>query len=126
MHVNIKSTLVVGALMSIVALGCSQPTATNSQDAIEKAKAKQTVEAKVSYLVKEANAFVSKEKFDEGVKTAKYILSNLDENSSEAKNIIEQAKTKLKAFAEKKAEELKTEANKKLGDVKGKIGSLGK
>ncbi len=126
MGVNMKSKFFIGVLLSFLVLGCSQSTAVNSQEAIEKAKAKPTVEAKVDYLVKEAKTFINKEKFDEGIKTAKFILNNLDKDSKEAKSIMEQAKAKLQALADKKAKELKAEANKKLSDVKGKIKSFGK
>lgn len=88
--------------------GCSQqPKAADSKAAIEQAKVMETVEEKTKYLVSEANAFVNNKNFDEAVKTAKYVLSNLDAESQEAKSIIEKATAEIKKMAEQKAEELK-------------------
>ncbi len=111
-------------MLGVFVTGCGQRAA-NSQDAIEQSKAKPTVEAQVDYLVGQANGFVNSEEFDEGIAVGKYILSELDKNSEEAKSVIQKAKEKLKKMAEQKAEELKEEAKKKLGDVKGKLGSFG-
>jgi uncharacterized membrane protein len=65
--------------------------------------------------VKEANAFISSEQFDQAINTAKYVMSNLDKDSTDAKSIIETAKMELKKMTEKKAEEMKGELQNKLG-----------
>ena len=54
------------------------------------------------------------ENFDEAIKTAKYILSNLDSESSAAEDIIERAAAGLEKLAEQK-----------MAEVKGKLGSRG-
>ena len=106
--------IAVAGLMSCA----QQPKSANSGQAIEEAKKLPAVEDQVKYLVKEANAFINSQKFDEAVSTAKYILANLDQNSVEAQSILEKAKAQLEAMAKKKVEEVK-------GNLKDKIGSLG-
>ena len=104
---------IVGLIVGFVALGCGQ-RAQSSGEAIELSKAKVTVEAQAKYLIQQANGFVNSDNFDEAIKTAKYVLSNLDANSTTAKGIIEKAQAELKKLAEQK-----------MADVKGKLGSLG-
>jgi hypothetical protein len=106
-------------VISVVALtGCSQkPQAANSSQAIEQAANLQTVEAKVQYLVKEANAFVNNQKFDEAINTAKYILSELDKNSQEAQGIIAKAQEQLKKVATEKVDAAASGLKSKLGDL---------
>ena len=100
--------------------GCSQGSeSVNWKAAIEKAMKLENVEAQVKYLVKEANAFVNNEKFDDAIKTAQHILNNLDSDSLEAKSIIETVQVKVKEMAEKKMGEV-------AGDLQNKLGNLGK
>ena len=107
--------LISAALIAGIGLmGCAQKAASSSE-AIELAKAKETVEQKVNYLVGQANAFVNSKEFDEAIKTAQYILSNLDKDSTAAQGIIEKAK-----------EEMKKAAQAAVDDVKSKLGSFGK
>ena len=95
-------------LLAALVVGCAQkPKAANSKEAVEQAKQLENVEAQVQYLVKEANAFINSKQFDEAVNTAKYILSNLDKESAQAKTILEKAQEELKKLAEAKAQELK-------------------
>ena len=65
----------------------------------------------------EANAFINSDKFDEAINTARFILSNLDKDSTAAQSIIERAKKELEAMAKEKAEALK-------GDLKNKLDNL--
>ena len=96
-------------------IGCAQqPKSANSSEAIQQAKNLKTAEEQVKYLVSEANAYINSEKFDESIKIAKYILSELDKNSVEAKSILEKAQAEIKALAEKKAEEAKAALKKKM------------
>ena len=107
--------IVACIFLSFGLLSCAQqPKAANSKEAIQQSENLKTVEEKVKYLVKEANSFINSEKFDESIEIAKYILSKLDQESVEAKNILEKAQAELKAFAEKKAEEAKAELKKKM------------
>lgn len=104
---------VVGLIIGFVALGCGQK-AKSSSEAVELSKAKATVESQAKYLIQQANGFLNSKQFDEALNTAKYVLSKLDANSIEAKNIIEEAKKKLEKIA-----------LEKMNEVKGKIGSFG-
>jgi len=91
--------LIVLFLLSVTVAACAQKAA-SSTEAIDVAKAMETVEAKSKYLVQQANAFISSEQFDEAIKTAKYVLANLDSESQDAKSIIERAKEELAKKAE--------------------------
>ncbi len=91
-------------------MGCTQKAASSSE-AIKQAETKQTVDEKVDYLVGQANAFINSQEFNEAIKTAQYILSNLDKDSEKAKSIIEKAKMELEATAKKAA-----------GDMANKLG----
>ena len=104
---------IAGLIVALMVLGCGQ-RAQNSGEAIELSKAKTSVEAQAKYLVGQANGFINSGQFDEAIKTAKYVLSNLDSNSTAAQDIIEKAKAELKKLADQK-----------LQEVKGQLGSLG-
>ena len=104
---GVKAAAVCCMAVFILAGCVQQPKTASSNEAVNQAKQLETVEAQVKFLVKEANAFVSSEKFDEAIKTAKYVLSELDQNSLEAKTIIEKAQAELKRMAEEKAQEMK-------------------
>ena len=108
-----RKAIIAGLIAVFIALGCGQ-RAQNSSEAIELSKAKATVEAQAQYLVQQANSFINSDQFDEAIKTAKYVLSNLDSNSVAAQNIIEKAQAELKKLADQKIEE-----------VKGKLGNFG-
>ena len=110
-----KLTAIMLVVLVVFVSGCAQqPKSENASGAIEQAKALESVEAQVNYLVKEANAFISSEKFDEAINTAKYILSELDKESVQAKGIIEKAQAELKKLAAAK-----------LDEAKGALGSFG-
>lgn len=109
---------VLGLVCVVGVIGCAQkPTAANSSDAIQQSKQLKTVEEQVKYLVSNANSFVKSEKFDEAIKVSKYVLAELDQNSVDAKKILEKAQAELKAMAEKKVEEAKAELQKKMGNL---------
>ena len=104
--------LVIALFMSFSVVGCTQKAA-NSQEAIEQSKELKTVEEQVKYLISQANAFITSEEFDQAIKTAQYVLANLDKESGNAKIIIEVAQVKLKEAAQGA-----------LDDAKKKLGSL--
>ena len=109
-------TAVFAAGLIFAVAGCAQQKpAASSQEAIQQSKEMKTVDEQVKYLVSQANSFINSQKFDEAVQTARYILSNLDQNSVEAKSILEKATAQMKEAA-----------NKAMGDVKNKLGSFGK
>ena len=108
--------LFIAAVLIAAVAGCAQqkPSA-SSQEAIQQSKEMKTVDEQVKYLVNQANSFINSQQFDQAIQTAKYILANLDQNSVEAKSILEKATAQLKEAA-----------NKTMGDVKNKLGSFGK
>ena len=105
---------VVFLVVTLGVIGCAKKAAT-SAEAIEQSKAKGSVQAQVDYLVSQANAFINGKNFDEAVKTAQYVLSNLDKDAQGAKDILEKAKAELTKTAQ--------DAVKGLKD---KLGSFGK
>jgi len=118
MRQNKLLLIVVCAVFTFGVVGCSQkPKSANSGDAIQQSKNLKTVEEQVKYLVGEANAYISSEKFDESISIAKYILAELDKGSVDAKGILEKAQAELKALAEKKVEEAKAELKKKMDSL---------
>jgi len=104
------SIIIMSIVLSIAAYGCGQ-RAQDTAEAIELSKRKTTAKEQVKYLAQQANNFINSDDFDEAIKTAKYILSRLDPESSEAKSIIEKAKAEIKKLADQKL----AEAKKKLG-----------
>ncbi len=86
--------------------GCTQK-AENAQAAIEQSEQHATVDAKVDYLVGQANAFLNSDEFNEAIKTAQHILRNLDQDSQTAQGIIEKARAALEQEVGKTAEEMK-------------------
>lgn len=105
----------VAAGMSLA--GCAQkPESSNASEAINTASSMATAQEQAKYLVKEANAFINSQQFDEAVKAAKYVLSKLDPESAEAKSILEKAKAEIKKLAEAKAAEMKDKLSSKFGN----------
>ncbi len=103
---NLIIVLVMGLAMSLALTGCAQK-AESSKDAIDATKSIETVEEKVTYLVKQAEAFYKSEDFQEAIDIAQYILSSLDKDSQAAKSIIEKAKEALSAKAQAAVEDVK-------------------
>lgn len=114
MNNSLRSILMISFIVSLAAFGCGQQVQ-SSQEAIELSKTKGIVEVQVQYLVKQANSFINSDNFEDGISTAKYILSKLDSNSTEAKSIIEKAQAELRRLGEQKVKEFKS-----------KMGNLGK
>ena len=123
----ITYSFVMTLMLAVGIMGCSQPPqSANASEAIENAKAKQSVEEQAQYLIKEANAFVNSQQFDEAIKAAKHVLAKLDTESQEAQGIIEKAKAEIEKLAKEKAEEMKSKAEDMKKDMKDKMGGLGK
>lgn len=111
---RILSLLIVVAVISGVMLcGCAQKEASSSA-AIQKSEAMAAVQDKVNYLIGQAKAFYNSKDFKEAINVAQYVLSRLDQNSQEAKNLLEKARGQLEAAAKKAASEV-TGAFKGLG-----------
>ena len=93
-----KRTLIaVLAVMFIAAsaVGCGQQKASSSSEAISRAEMMESMQAKKDYLVGQAKAFYNSDEFQQAVDVAQYILKNLDKDSAEAKQILEDAKSML-------------------------------
>jgi hypothetical protein len=100
--------MVIGGFVMFGVMGCGgHSKAENSRMAIEQSQTMKTVEEQKKYLVSQANAFVKSQDYNEAINTAKYIISNLDKESREAKEIVEKATAELKKVAEQKAADLK-------------------
>lgn len=89
-------------LSMLFSAGCTKKAASASE-AIQNSQSMQTVQEKADYLIKQAEAFYSSKEFQEAIKAAQYVLSNLDKDSQQAKSLIEKAKAQLQAAAEKAA-----------------------
>lgn len=96
-------------LISLLLLfGCAQkPTTAGSKEAIDTASAMESMQEKAAFLMKEAQAFYSSEKFQDAIDTAQYVLRYVDKDSQAAKDLIERAKQELIKLAESKTAEMK-------------------
>jgi outer membrane PBP1 activator LpoA protein len=111
MNVSIAALFIIGTLV-----GCSQkPAAENASQAIEQSKTQGTVQQQADYLVGQAKAFLNEKNYDQAMATANHVLSNLDQNSQAAKDILVKAK-----------EDMQKTAQVAVDDMKNKLGGLGK
>ena len=104
-------------LLTLVASGCSKPKASSSSEAIQSSKSMETVEQKVDYLVGQAKSFYNSKEFQQTVDIAQYILSYLDKESQEAKDLLIKAKEALVAKAKEAVDTATQEAQKKIGNL---------
>jgi len=110
------SAAVICLFFAVLFSGCAQqPTAAGSKEAIDIASGMQTMQEKAAFLMKEAQAFYSSDKFQDAIDTAQYVLRYVDKDSQAAKDLIEKAKQELMKAAESKMDEMK-----------GKVLDLGK
>ena len=111
------------SMMGAMTESAQQVKATAEQTAQE---VKADVQAQIRSYIGKANEFLQSQKFEDAIKTAQYILSNLDANNASAKNIIEQAKAALAKMAQQKVGEIKAEAGKSINSLTDKLGGVGK
>ena len=105
---NVLSLLMVCVVVfSFAVAGCGVKKAESSSAAINASKAMSTTPEKVSYLIDQAKAFYSSKNFQEAVNIAQYVLNNIDNNSLDAKNLIEKAKAELAKAGQQKLDEMK-------------------
>lgn len=97
----ISLVLVSGLVLS----GCGTPKAESGKDAIETAKAMETVKEKTEYLIGQAQAFYDSKEFQDAVDVAQYVLRYLDRDSQAAKDLLQKAKDELAAQAKAAAGE---------------------
>ncbi len=94
-------------VLGLIVAGCGAKKAESSKAAIDQAKTMETVEQKVDYLVGQAKAFYNSKEFQGAIDIAQYILSYLDKDSQQAKDLLNKAKEALQAQAQKLAEDAK-------------------
>ena len=82
------------AIAMVIAVGCGK-LATSSSEAIQHAQTLKTPARQADYLVNRAKAFVDSEDYQEAIQTAQYVLLSVDSRSQAAKDLLEQAKSKL-------------------------------
>ena len=106
---SVLGVILVGTLFFS---GCGRtPQSESGKDAISVAQSLSTDKEKVDYLIKEAKAFYNSKEFQQAIDIAQYILKYLDNDSQEAKSLLEKAKEQLQAQVEGAV----GEATKKLG-----------
>ena len=107
--------IILIAAVSFGMIGCGQKPAANAQAAIEESKSKGTVQQQADYLVGQAKAFLSSKNYDQAMTVAQHVLSNLDQNSQAAKDVLMKAK-----------EDMQKAAQGAVKDLKGAFGNMGK
>lgn len=80
---------------ALVAAACGPKKAASSEEAIENAKAMETTEQKIDYLISQAEAFYKSEQYKDAMESARYVLKNLEKDSQEAKEILEKARKEV-------------------------------
>lgn len=91
--------VIICLIFSIGVLGCGQQKASSVSEVIKTSETMPTVKAKVDYLVGQANAFYNSKEYQQVADIANYILSKVDQNSQDARSLLEKAKTALSAAA---------------------------
>jgi hypothetical protein len=87
--------LIVGLSLSLLISGCGPKKEASSQDAINVAENLETIKERADYLVAQAKAFYNSKRFQDALDSAQYVLSYLDKDSQEAKDLIQKAKDAL-------------------------------
>ena len=96
LHVASILTLCICLILS----GCGQKKAASSEEAIANARAMETAQEKVDYLIKQAEAFYKSEQYRDAVESAQYVLKNLEKDSEEAREILAKAQKELGSAVE--------------------------
>ena len=92
--------IILSLFSSLILVGCAQEKAASSREAIELAKAMETVQPKADYLIKQARAFYNSKEFQQSIDIAQYILRAVDKDSQAAKDLLEKAKQALTQAAQ--------------------------
>ncbi|MBD3379194.1 MAG: hypothetical protein GF408_01885 [Candidatus Omnitrophica bacterium] len=101
---GVLAVLLVGA---VAISGCGQPKAESSSAAIKEAGTMDTAQEKSEYLIGQAKAFMASDEFQNAVDVLQYVLSTVDRDNPQARQLLEQAKEELSAQAKSAAEDLK-------------------
>lgn len=102
-----KKLLLLALAVCLVLAGCGGEKAASSREAIQTAKAMETTQEKMDYLIGQAKTFYSSKEFQQAIDVAQYVLQYLDKDSQEAKDLLEKAKDQLAALAEGAMEDAK-------------------
>lgn len=108
-HSLTAAVLCIGLILT----GCGQKKAASSDEAIANAKAMETTQQKVDYLVNQAEAFYESEQYKDAVESAQYVIRNLEKDSKEAREVLEKARKELGSAVEGVVKDLK----KGIGDL---------
>ncbi len=87
----------------------AQATVQSAADAIKESLNQGATQQQIDYLLNQAKSFIGAEKYDQVVEIANHILTNLDQNSPQAKELLATAQAKLQ---EKGGELLSNTQNK--------------
>ena len=90
----------------IACSGCGVKKADSSREAIDNAKAIDSVEKQADYLVKQAEAFYKSKEYKDAINSAQYVVRNLDAESKEAREILQKAKDDMAQAARDKLKSL--------------------
>ena len=80
--------------LGLSAIGCVKKAASVEEAILQSRQHKSTAE-QAKYLVKQSKAFLDNKEFNNAFTTAQYVLLNLDKSSTEAKTVVEKARTEL-------------------------------
>ena len=86
--------------LSLAVTACGQKKVASSDDAIANARAMETTQEKVDYLIKQAEAFYESEQYKDAVESAQYVLRNLEKDSKEAREVLAKAQKELGSAVE--------------------------
>lgn len=91
--------LILALVCAVSFAGCTKKAA-STQEAINTSEVMKTVQEKANYLISQAQAFYNSKEFQGAIELGQYVLSNLDQNSQAAKDLIEKAKTEITKAAQ--------------------------
>lgn len=106
MKKSVLLPLVCAFFLSAFLAGCVPKKAASSRAAIDQSAALKSVDQKVKYLTAQANAFYNCLRYQDAVELSQYILTDLQSNSREAKEMLEKAKAAMRDNARKAADEV--------------------
>ena len=101
----VASVLVVCLVLTSV--GCGTKKAASSDEAIANADAMETIEEKVDYLIKQAKAFYNSEQYKDAAESAQHVLTKLEKDSEEAREILEKARKEMTSKVQDMIENIK-------------------
>lgn len=107
--------LLFAMIFSLASLNGCERKATTASEAISRSQSMQSVNQKVDYLVGQANMFIDSRQYAEASKIAGYILTDVDKNSQQARDILQKAQEQMT----QKAGETIGNMQQSFGDVLG-------